>query len=636
LNKDSVSDLVANLVLPGLPEHRLRTLARLVGLEVPGFRAGKGPGGLLVSAIGKGIHQEQSILDRVTLWLGQENEDLSRLIASRKLADLKTGLPRLVEEHQLGPVLFCLLMDGRRGMAKLSADYLAVVRRTRPAAATWEEVAATSATAASAATAPAATAPARHRPAKHPGPPLKTPRNGERRLQAKVGRLEAQLAKVRADRDKVREEAGAAGGEVGVLRKQVRKLTEASAGAGGRAATGPPVIIEAKTVSEWESRLESTRRENDRLRGQLEQTDRENDRLASELRSETETAERLRQALERRMRVVARGIGPRPGAKGVTAASEAGRAAPADALVTALPFEYEGPDGSFRLRGSFRLVVPDSVVKRLGLVSGDLVTVTVTPDRRVELKVLIRAVSESVLGSVKRVAAEDGRGAWQVIGLDRQPLGWVSEAEFTARSLADGDAVTVTRAGRKEGDPPRGLWSPAVGLPALPRCRVLQKHEAPAAESLPAAPARHRAVGRAVAGEKPETGRYSGEMRAFARQRPLAGKKVLVVGGDSFNAGYRAIVESLGAEFEFQGAGRDMTMVKSRARAADIVVLVTGYLSHKVSGVVTDTMKGDGREPALCYAGSKGRGAILEALRPHFRAVNGGGAGTANSAGTAG
>jgi bifunctional DNA-binding transcriptional regulator/antitoxin component of YhaV-PrlF toxin-antitoxin module len=451
-----------------------------------------------------------------------------------------------------------------------------------------------------------------------------------------VARLEAQLAKVRADRDKVREEAGAAGGEVGVLRKQVRKLTEASTDAGGRTTTGPPVIIEAKTVSEWEGRLESARRENDRLRGQLEQTDRENDRLASELRRETETAERLRQALERRMRVVARGIGPRPGAKGVTAASEAGRAAKADALVTALPFEYEGPDGSFRLRGSFRLVVPDSVVKRLGLVSGDLVTVTVTPDRRVELKVLIRAVSESVLGSVKRVAVEDGRGAWQVIGLDRQPLGWVSEAEFTARSLADGDAVTVTRAGRKVGEPPRGLWSPAVGLPALPRCRVLQKHEAPAAESLPAAPAKRRAVRRAVAGEKPETGRYSGEMRAFARQRPLVGKKVLVVGGDSFKAGYRAIVENLGAEFEFQGAGRDMTMVKSRARAADIVVLVTEYLSHKVSGVVTDTMKADGREVALCYAGSKGRGAILEALRPHFRAVNGEGGGMANSAGAVG
>jgi len=48
------------------------------------------------------------------------------------------------------------------------------------------------------------------------------------------------------------------------------------------------------------------------------------------------------------------------------------------------------------------------------------------------------------------------------------------------------------------------------------------------------------------------------------------------------------------------------------------VVLVTGYLSHKVSDVVTDTIRADGREPALCYAGSKGRGAILEALRPHF------------------
>jgi len=504
VNKDPLANLVATLVLPGLPEHRLRTLARLVGIEVPGFRAGKEPGERLASAIGKGIRQEQSTLDRVTSWLRRENEDLGRLIASRKLSDLKAGLPRLVEEHQPGPVLFCLLMDGRRGTGKLLADYLAAARRAGPAAATRDEVATAPAATAQAASASAAAVPAESRPARHPVPPLKIPRNGERRLQAKVARLEAQVVKVRADRDKARAEAGAAGREVGVLRRQVRKLTEASAGAGGRTRTGPPVIIEAKTVSEWESRLESARRENDQLRGQLERTDRENDRLASELRAETETAERLRQALERRTRVVARGTGPWPGAEGGTAASEAGRAAPADTLVTNLPFEYEGPDGFFRLRGNFRLVVPDSAVKRLGLVPGDLATVTVTPDRRVELHVLDKAASESALGSVKRVAAEDGRGAWQVIGLDRQPLGWVSEAEFVARGLADGDAVTVTRAGRKEGEPPRGLWSPAVGLPALPRCRVLQRHEAPAAKA-------YRPL-------RPSTGRFAGRWRPRSRR----------------------------------------------------------------------------------------------------------------------
>ena len=219
----------------------------------------------------------------------------------------------------MGPVLFCLLMDGRRGMAKLFADYVATLRRTRSAAATRDEIAT-----APAAAALEATEPAKSRSAKRPGPPLKIPRNGERRLQTKVTRLEAQLAKVRADRDKARAEAGAGGREVGVLRKQVRKLTEASAGAGGRTISGPPVIIEAKTVSEWEGRLESARRENDRLQVRLEQADRENNRLASALGAETETAGNLRQALERRTRVVAHGIGTRPGAKGVTAASEAG------------------------------------------------------------------------------------------------------------------------------------------------------------------------------------------------------------------------------------------------------------------------------------------------------------------------
>jgi len=63
----------------------------------------------------------------------------------------------------LGPVLFCLLMDGRRGMAKLFADYVATLRRTRSAAATRDEIATAPAAAALEATEPAKSRSAKRR-----------------------------------------------------------------------------------------------------------------------------------------------------------------------------------------------------------------------------------------------------------------------------------------------------------------------------------------------------------------------------------------------------------------------------------------------------------------------------------------
>ena len=615
-----LSGLVAAFVLPILPEKRLRTLARLVGVEVPGFRAGREPRERLVGAIGQAIRLRRSALDLVTSWLRQEEyQDLCRLVAPRTIAALKASLPRLIEKHPVGPVLLCLITDGRRGAAELAANFMAAEAKM------MEEVPAAVEADGRAAAPTAAEVASPGAPAKRP---RKASRVGERRLQTRVARLEAQLTKARADRDQARAEAGAAGREVGALRNQVGRLEKASASS-ARTPAAPPIIIETKVVSDWETRLEAARRENDRLRTQLEQAERESGRRASELREESETVERLRQALDRQSRHAPRWPAAGPGGNGSAAAPGSARSAPADTLFTDLPFEYEGPDGFFRLRASFRLLVPDSAVKGLGLVAGDLVTVKVTPDRRVELKTLVKAASESALGTVRRVGDP---GAWQVVDLDGAPLGWVSEAEFAVRSLAEGDAVTVARAVASEGKPASGLWSPAVGLPVLPRCRVLSRHSVPAAEQAgegAGEPGGRGAEGAGTArrarraakpakrhGEQP--GMYNGELRALREQRPLAGRKVLVVGGDSFAVGYRDIVEALGAKFESQGASRDLALVESRVRAADLVVLVTVYVSHKVSDIVTDTMKADGREPALCYAGSKGRGAILEALRPHF------------------
>jgi hypothetical protein len=100
--------------------------------------------------------------------------------------------------------------------------------------------------------------------------------------------------------------------------------------------------------------------------------------------------------------------------------------------------------------------------------------------------------------------------------------------------------------------------------------------------------------------------------------RPLSGKRVLVVGGDSFHAAYRRIVESLGGSFDALKAG-DTGRAEAKAMAADIVVVMTAYVSHKVNDRVRQSLERAGRKERLALANSTGHRSLLRALRPFFR-----------------
>jgi len=81
----------------------------------------------------------------------------------------------------------------------------------------------------------------------------------------------------------------------------------------------------------------------------------------------------------------------------------------------------------------------------------------------------------------------------------------------------------------------------------------------------------------------------SEEMRAReagrrALSQALLGSRVLVVGDDNRQVVYREEVERFGGEFDFLSGFSEPRRASEKAAAADVVVLVTSYVSHKVSG----------------------------------------------------
>lgn len=67
----------------------------------------------------------------------------------------------------------------------------------------------------------------------------------------------------------------------------------------------------------------------------------------------------------------------------------------------------------------------------------------------------------------------------------------------------------------------------------------------------------------------------------------LAGMRVLVVGDEQRQEEYKAAITAMGGDAEFVSGFGSPRLVRERAGAADLVVLVTAAASHKVSGAVT-------------------------------------------------
>jgi hypothetical protein len=64
--------------------------------------------------------------------------------------------------------------------------------------------------------------------------------------------------------------------------------------------------------------------------------------------------------------------------------------------------------------------------------------------------------------------------------------------------------------------------------------------------------------------------------------RPLTDRLVLVVGDEGRQADYRQLVTELGGRFEFLSGFGSPPLLLARARAADLVLFITAYASHKM------------------------------------------------------
>ena len=124
-------------------------------------------------------------------------------------------------------------------------------------------------------------------------------------------------------------------------------------------------------------------------------------------------------------------------------------------------------------------------------------------------------------------------------------------------------------------------------------------------------------------GELPrDKGPGVGRKRTPVKERPvqdvgdpiLAGKSVLVVGGDLYREAFRQNFERRGAKFNWEsgfqgGLGKN---IESKIRSADVVVMVTEMMSHRLPNV--EAMCRRHRKPHV-YAPSKGSTGAVRACQ---------------------
>ena len=90
------------------------------------------------------------------------------------------------------------------------------------------------------------------------------------------------------------------------------------------------------------------------------------------------------------------------------------------------------------------------------------------------------------------------------------------------------------------------------------------------------------ALREAAAAPPPEPPEPPERPAAEPPERPLVGRRVLVVGDEGRQSEYRAIIEELGGEFAFLSGYGNPNELKARARSADLICFVTAWASHRM------------------------------------------------------
>lgn len=574
--------LILDKLLPTLPISGLRSLTRRLGLTCNGYRRGHEPLERLVSTIIRAARRDRAIAASALDHCVEETAPVGRLVRDAKVRDLPHIIPDILGEFSPVWLWFWLGADPRRGAKALAEKVLEESLAERQSAGnprSSSQVASRGATA-----------------GVEQRRQLRQEATARRKAEARCDRLQRELAGVRSRLDEARREAGGAGKEVGALRKEVRDLQRdkerlvMAAGHPDRR----PVVVETEAYLAGAAQLEAAHREVERLTA-------ERDSARDELWRTTLLYDRERQANER--------LRARMAAAPLATASGQGYS------ITA-PFSYEGPGGQCRLRQGYGIAIPGKSVAEHDLMDGDLVHLELSAHGRTTLRVESRAARETHRAIARKVAATaPGQPSWQAVlapghgefgdepaGRRHAVLGRITDHDVARYGVRDGDLLSVLV--------PRPPADPA-GRAALPVVRVLRTFGLPVEVERAEAQSPRRPRPRHH--RRPASRQGVPRFGATAPSRPLAGKTVLIVGGDSFQVNYRAAVHGLGGTAMFLGAdGEDPGRTRAKARSADVTVIVTPYVSHKVEDVVRSALRTMGQKPIM--VNSTGWKTVVEAL----------------------
>ncbi len=227
------------------------------------------------------------------------------------------------------------------------------------------------------------------------------------------------------------------------------------------------------------------------------------------------------------------------------------------------------------------IFVPEIWVRRLGLEEGDLLSAvplgklgdSVLYEFAVEERRGLGAASERV--SVTGPVISHG-GDWMIYCEEEGELINLRPSEVRAMRLKEGDLVEV---GYMKGD--------------LSGARIAWKYDE---TGLPPEKGPARRQGREDEREVP---------RLDVADPVLADRTVLVVGADLYKESFKKMFERRGARFLWESGfqGGPGKTVESKVRQADVVVIVTEMMSHRMPAV--EVMCGKYKKPYV-YAPSKG------------------------------
>ncbi len=234
------------------------------------------------------------------------------------------------------------------------------------------------------------------------------------------------------------------------------------------------------------------------------------------------------------------------------------------------------------------IFVPEAVVRAEGIEHGDIVGARDkgsnekgTP--QYFFQVLERRGLGPTSGRISFVAALEMRGGvWGAYNEDEEMFISVPDNDIQTLELEEGDLVEIAY---EKGNPAKA--------------RVAWKYDA-----------------EEVYNELRERQRVK-KKRERTKDEPdallLDGKRVLVVGADAYKESFKRLFERLGAEFSWESGFMVGKFLESKVNRADIVVIVTEAMKHKMPDV-EDVCKRLGKP--YVYAPSRGAtGAVREVLR---------------------